>query len=178
MTTTTTISRPVQLFALIGVVGAMGFAAFTFLASPGDASTTPLPAAPAAERPASPTRPTPAPTPPAARRPSPTVTRSGFPVPVDRALRQRRVVVVAVYMPRASVDAVVRAEAQAAAASTGAAFVAVSAANEALMRPLVSKVGVFSDPAVLVVRRPGVVVAELGVTDRATVAQAVAQARK
>jgi hypothetical protein len=106
------------------------------------------------------------------------VTRSGFPVPVDRALRQRRVVVVAVYMPRASVDAVVRAEAQAAAASTGAAFVAVSAADETVMRPLVSKVGVFSDPAVLVVRRPGVVVAELGVTDRATVAQAVAQARR
>jgi hypothetical protein len=107
-----------------------------------------------------------------------TETRSGFPAPVDRALRQKKVVVVAVYMPRASVDLVVRAEAQAAAARAGAGFVALRATNERVMRPLVARVGMLSDPAVLVVRRPGVVVARLGVTDRGTIAQAVAQARR
>ena len=40
-----------------------------------------------------------------------------------------------------------------------------------------AKTGVLPDPAVLVIRRPGVVEATLGVTDRETVAQAVAQAR-
>ena len=59
-----------------------------------------------------------------------------------------------------------------------AGFVAVSALSERLVRPLVAKTGVLPDPAVLVLRRPGVVTASLGVTDRQTVAQAVAQARR
>ena len=42
---------------------------------------------------------------------------------------------------------------------------------------LVAKTGVLPDPAVVVVRRPGVVTATLGVSDRETVEQAVAEAK-
>ena len=99
-------------------------------------------------------------------------------MPVHQALRRNRVVVVVVYMPQASVDAVVRREARAAAIATGAGYVALRATSERLVRPLVAKTGVLPDPAVLVLRRPDVVVATLGVTDRETVAQVVAQARR
>ena len=119
-----------------------------------------------------------APATPAPRPRAPVATPSGFPVPVHRALRRNRVVVVAVYMPRASVDSYVRGEARAAAIATGAGFVAISALSERLVRPLVAKTGVLPDPAIVVVRRPDVVVSTLSVTDRETVTQAIAQARR
>ena len=174
-----TLSPPVRVFALLGVLVAVGLGIFVFfLGSAGSETTgTPTPLARTttqpnvAPRPAKPATPT--------RAPQTTVgTPSGFPVPVHRALRRHRVVVVAVYMPGASVDAVVRREARAAASSTGVGFVAMSATSERLVRPLVAKTGVLPDPAVIVVKRPDVVVATLSVTDRATVAQAVAQARR
>jgi hypothetical protein len=168
----TTVSRPVQIFAVLGIVGALGFAVLNFMGGSGEASTTPEPIVPATTRPAQ----TPAPARPPAT--SSTETRSGFPAQIDSALRRKRVVVVAVYMPRAGVDLAVRDEAQIAAARTGAAFVAVRATNERVVRPLIAKVGLLSDPSVLVVKRPGVVTARLGVTDRQTIAQAVAQSRR
>jgi hypothetical protein len=102
---------------------------------------------------------------------------SGFPTAVDRAFRTHRVVVLVVYMPGASVDAVVRREARMGAAATGAGFVQVSALNNALATEVLANTGVLPEPAVLVLRRPGVVVATLGVTDRQTVVQAVRQAK-
>jgi hypothetical protein len=176
-TVTTSVSRPVQIFAVLGVVGALGFAVLNFMGGTSDASTTPAPAL-QPTTPSSSPLPTPPPAKPAHRRSATTETRSGFPAAVDSALRRKKIVVVAVYMPRASVDLVVRNEAQAAAASAGAAFVAIRATNERAVRPLLARVGVIPDPAVLVVERPGVVAAQLGVTDRGTIAQAVAQARK
>lgn len=173
-----TLSPPIRVFALLGVLVAVGLGAFFFLlgssASETEA-TSPLttPTRQATQRPATPTPARPA------RRPRTTVVPpSGFPAPVHRALRRNRVVVVAVYMPGASVDAYVRSEARAAAAATGAGFVAVSATSERLVRPLVDKTGVLPAPAVLVVRRPDVVVTTLTVADRETVTQAVAKARR
>jgi hypothetical protein len=87
------------------------------------------------------------------------------------------VVVLTVYIPGASVDAVVRKEARAAAVATRSGYVQVSALNDALATEVLAKTGVLPSPAVVVVRRPGVVVARLGVTDRETVEQAVAQAK-
>ena len=176
---TTTLSPPVQIFAVLGVIAAIGFAAFTFL-SGGEASTaTPAPVTrpettPATQERSAPNRVAPVRTPST----QPTQTASGFPLPVNRALRQKQVVVVAVYLPRASVDLAVRADAKAAARATGAGFVALSALNERLMSSLVAKTGVLPDPAVLVVRRPGVVATTLSVADRLTIAQAVDQARR
>ena len=54
----------------------------------------------------------------------------------------------------------------------------VSALSERLVQPIVAKTGVLPNPAVLVLRRPGKVIATLGVTDRETVAHAVRHARR
>jgi hypothetical protein len=180
----TTLSPPIRIFAIVGVLVAAGLAAFFFVAgrsageSLGTPATTPTRTT---EQPTPVTRPTTKPSMPATRpraNGTPAVTRSGFPVPVDRALRRNPVVVVVVYMPGASVDSVVRREARAAAIGSRAGYVAMSALSERLVRPLVAKTGVLPDPAVVVVRRPGVVVKTLSVTDRTTVAQAIVQARR
>lgn len=175
-----TLTPPIRVFAFVGVLVAVGLAAFLFLLRPtGDDSTA------AATRPvakpanaARPTAPRPAtPVPRATPRPA-ALPASGFPLPIHRALRRNRVVVVSVYVPGASVDTAVRREARAGARAARAGYVAVSAFSDRLVRPLVAKTGVLPAPAVLVLRRPGVVTTTLGVTDRQTVAQAVAQARR
>jgi hypothetical protein len=56
--------------------------------------------------------------------------------------------------------------------------VPLSAANERAVSALVAKTGMLPDPAVLVVKRPGVAVATFSVTDAGTIAQAVAEARR
>ncbi|MDQ3671147.1 MAG: hypothetical protein M3364_01730 [Actinomycetota bacterium] len=174
-----TLTPPVRVFAFVGVLVAVGLAAFLFLLRPaGDdsAASTTKPVTkrtPAAER----ATPGPAPTPRATPRTA-ALPASGFPLPIDRALRRNPVVVVVVYLPGASVDSVVRREAKAGARTARAGYVAVSALSERLVRPLVAKTGVLPAPAVLVLERPGVVATTLGVTDRQTVAQAVAQARR
>ena len=173
-----TLSPPVRIFAFAGVLVALGLAVFFFLVGRTAGETTanePLVTNEVATTPST-TR-----TPPARPPRTPRATQlppSGFPLPVHRALRRNRVVVVAVYMPGASVDAVVRAEAKAGARSGRAAYIPLSALSGRLMEPLVAKAGVLPNPAVVVVKRPGVVTATLGVTDRQTVAQAVVQARK
>jgi hypothetical protein len=103
---------------------------------------------------------------------------SGFPARVDHALRYNRVVVVSVGIPGAEVDAVVRKEARTAAKAARAAFVPLSASNERAVAALVAKTGVLPDPAVVIVKRPGVAVATFSVTDAGTIAQAVAEARR
>ena len=178
-----TLSPPIRVFAFLGALVAVGIAAFLFLVvRPGSgteavASPTPV------TRPAPVTKPavtkprTSVPQRPASR-PTAVQTKSGFPVPVDRALRRHPVVVVAVYMPGAGVDLQVRAAARAGARQGGAGFVAVSALSERLVRPLVAKTGVLPDPAVVILKRPGIVTATLSVTDRETIAQAVVQAKR
>jgi hypothetical protein len=174
-----TLTPPIRVAALVGALVATGLLAFVFLigrgASETDASapTTPL-TRPSAQT----TAPTKVSRTPPTVRPRVVATKSGFPAPIDHALRYRRVVVVAVYMPGAAVDAVVRREARAAAVRSHAGYVPISALNERLVRSLVARTGVLPDPAVLIVERPGVVTATLSVTDRETIAQAVAQARR
>jgi hypothetical protein len=175
-----TMTPPVRVFALVGGLIAVGLAVFVFLLRPGGDDGTNALSKPTAP-PSQVTKPS---KPPAAAAPRATPSRpaalpaSGFPLPIHRALRKHPVVVVAVYMPGASVDALVRREAKAGARTARAGYVAVSALSERLVRPLVARTGVLPAPAVLVLRRPGVVTTTLSVTDRETVAQAVAQARR
>jgi hypothetical protein len=173
-----TLTPPIRVAALVGALVAAGLVAFVFLvgrgASENDASSPTAPVTNPSVRTTTPPKASQAPT----VRPRVVVTKSGFPAPVDRALRRRGVVVVAIYMPHAAVDAVVRAEARAAAVRSRAGYVAISALNERLVGSLVARTGVLPDPAVLIVKRPGVVTATLSVTDRDTIAQAVAQARR
>lgn len=174
-----TLSPPIKIFALLGAIAAVGFAAFTFMSSGETPVATPAPVTPAKPTaPTTPNRSAPTPTPAPARARETTTTASGFPRPINMALSKKRVVVVVVYMPGASVDRLVRADAKAAARATGAGFVALSALDERLMGSLVGKTGVLPDPAVLVVRRPGVVTTTLSVSDRLTISQAIAQARR
>jgi hypothetical protein len=179
-----TLSPPIRVFAFVGVLAAVGFAAFLFLlgrggedAAGGEPLVTPTPAT-TPSTPSRPAKPTPAAPRRATRPQAAALPPSGFPLPVHRALRRNRVVVVVAYTPGATVDSVVRAEARAGARASGAAFVPMSALSERLMEPLVAKTGVLPSPAVVVVRRPDVVAAKLGVTDRETISQAVAQARR
>ena len=174
-----TLTPPVRVFAFVGVLVAVGLAAFLFLLAATrrrrhDSRSRPRPLRSRRQptKKATPQAPVRKAAPRKAKLPG-----EGFPLPIRHALRRNRVVVVAVYLPGASVDAFVRREARAGARGR-AGFVAVSALSERLVRPLVAKTGVLPDPAVLVLRRPGVVTASLGVTDRQTVAQAVAQARR
>ena len=175
-----TLSPPIRVFAFGGALVAVGLAAFIFvLGRGGDTATTgePLVTPTTATTPST-TTPV-APKTRTARQPRvAALPPSGFPVPVHRALRRNRVVVVVVYTPGATVDSVVRAEARAGARASVAGLVQMSALSERLVEPLVAKTGVLPSPAVVVVKRPGVVTAKLRVTDRETVAQAVAQARR
>ncbi len=182
-TVSVTISPPIRVVALLGLLAATTFGAFLLLVGrttdEGGQAVSPTPVTRTAPetKPAGTKAPTSTPRTPG----SPVVTfqtKSGYPIPVDRALRRHKVVVVVVYMPGALVDSAVRTEARAAASRTGAGYVPISALSEKLMQPLVAKTGVLPDPAVVVVRRPGVIAATLSVTDRDTVAQAVTQAQR
>jgi len=177
-----TISPPIRVFALLGALAATALVAFLFLVGRSGSETgslaSPTPVTRPAAKPAPAGAKTPTTTPRLTPRPAAVQTKSGFPLPVDRALRHHRVVVVFVYMPGARVDAVVRAEARAGALRSGAGYVAISALSEPLVRLLVAKTGVLPDPAVVIVKRPGVITTTLSVTDRETVAQAVAQAKR
>jgi hypothetical protein len=177
---TTTLSPPVRIFAVVGILAVTALGAFFFLVArpSSDEAFSPAPLTKPAAKPA-PTTQRPAATRPE-RRPQTAAaqTRSGFPAKVDRALRKRGVAVVVVYMPGSSVDRVVLREACAGAIQARAGYVPINALKERVVRQLVSKTGVIPQPAVLVVERPGTVKATLSVTDRMTVAQAVAFARR
>jgi hypothetical protein len=173
-----TFSPPTRLTALVGALVLTGLAAVVFvlgrgaLAGDGTAATT---STAVVHTPQTVQKANGAKAPAAKAKPR---VASGFPPRIDHALRYSRVVVVSVSMPGAAVDAVVRKEAREAAKAARAAFVPVSALNERAVSGLMAKAGVLPDPAVVVVRRPGVVVATFSVTDAGTIAQAVAEARR
>jgi hypothetical protein len=96
---------------------------------------------------------------------------------VAAALRSHDVVVVSLFDPQARVDQISLAEASAGAKAAHAGFVALDVLRQGQGDPLLKQLGVLPDPAVLVYRRPGDIVARFdGFADRDTVAQAVANA--
>lgn len=102
----------------------------------------------------------------------------GLPVPVARALRKHSVVVVALYLPGASVDSTTFAEAQAGAGKVHAGFVKLNVLHQAGGVALLRTLGVVNTPVVLVVKRPASITSEFkGFVDRNVVVQAVADAR-
>ena len=171
-----TLSPPARVAAFVGAVVLTGLAAVVLLvgrgALGGEPTTSAAPADPA-------THPAPAARPAvAARAQAKPRVASGFPAKIDHALRYSRMVVVSVSMPGAAVDRLVRSEARAGAKASRAGFVAISAMNERAVAGLVAKTGVLPTPAVVIVKRPGVVTSTFSVTDAGTVAQAVDQARR
>jgi hypothetical protein len=109
----------------------------------------------------------------------------GMPVSLALALRSHRVVVVSLYTPGASVDAMATEEAKHGAALAGAGFVSFNVADDKVVAPLSSLLTaaptpadrVLDGPAVLVFDRPsGLFVRFNGFADRDTVAQAAENA--
>jgi len=109
----------------------------------------------------------------------------GMPGSLYLELQTHDVVVVAIYAPKSSVDAMVLAEARKGASDAGAGFVALNVTNEKIAAPLTSLLTtgasaadrVLDDPAVLVFQRPRTLFVRLsGYTDRDTVAQAATNA--
>lgn len=102
--------------------------------------------------------------------------REGLPSGLARVLRRERVVVAALWAPRAG-DLGALAEARAGAKRSGAGFVALNVLDDRQARLLQALVGTASDPAVFVFERPGTVVKRFeGFADRAIVAQAARNA--
>jgi hypothetical protein len=118
------------------------------------------------------------------RKPVPAVI-DGMPAPLALALRAHRVVVVSLYTPGASVDAMATEEAKHGAALSGAGFVSFNVADDKVVSPLSSLLTaaptpadrVLDGPAVLVFGRPSSLFVRFnGFADRDTVAQAAANA--
>lgn len=180
------ISLPVRIFAVVIVLaGLAGMLALrTMGPSVDESAPIPLPV----KKSATTAKSTPQPAKAAATAPkvtpskpkppvNPVVPPSGFPVVVDRALRQHEVVVVSLVVPGARVDELAAAEAEAGAKLGGAGFLALNVLNEGVARALLAKLDSVQDPSVLVVKRSGEVAVELaGFVDRETVAQAAANA--
>jgi hypothetical protein len=191
------ISLPVRIFAiLIVLAGLAGMLAMRTLSPKVDESaipqpvkrsqvatpapTTLKPATTAAEAPnAKPGKPAPAKPAPAKPAPvvNPVVPPTGFPVAVDKALREHSVVVVSLVMPGARVDELAAAEAAAGAKLGGAGFLALNVLNERVARALLTKLATATEPSLLILKRSGEVALELnGFVDRETVAQAALNA--
>jgi hypothetical protein len=168
-------TRQLRLVVLLGLVVlvAGGFYAVTRHKSttPSTATSTPAVTTPA--------KTTPTPTQGHSHTVTPVKLRThGLPVPVARALRKHSVVVVALYVPGASVDTTSFAEAQVGARSMGAGFVGLNVLHQRSGTEMLRKLGVVNTPVVLVVKRPAAIRSEFkGFVDHDVVAQAVAEAR-
>jgi len=174
-----TISPPVRVLALVGVLAATGLALFFFVLGRSASEAEPRQAAVTQTRSPQTTAPSGTQTPSGGRgSATATETASGFPRPVDRALRRHGVVVVTVHMPGASVDWALLREARTGAQRADAGYVAIRGTNEGLVRTLLAKTGMLPSPAVVVVKRPGVVTSVMAAADQRVVEQAVAQARR
>ena len=108
----------------------------------------------------------------------PKLATHGLPVHVAQALQKHSVVVVSLFSPHSGVDQIATAEAQAGARAGSAGFVNIDVNRQRPGTAILHKLGVVDTPAVLVVKRPGVVYSEFkGFADRDVVEQAVADAR-
>jgi hypothetical protein len=98
-----------------------------------------------------------------------------LPAPLRKALSQSRIVVAVLYAPDVPGDNEAVSEARKGAQAAHVGFTMLNVRNEAIARAVARQVQGASDPAVLVVRRPGTVALKIdGFVDAAAVAQAAA----
>jgi hypothetical protein len=157
----------VILGALVALVGVLLIA--RPLVMSGDDEGTPSLATP---------RTTPATTPPP-RAVAPTGSKllPGLPSALAQKLRRKNVVVVSLYAAKAPSDRKALAHARVGARQVGAGFLAVNLYDERKANAIVKFVGTSDSPAILVVRRPGIVVTHIGgFVDHEIVAQAAQNA--
>jgi len=192
---TFTLSPPVRIAALLGVLAAILIGGGMTMLGRGEATeavphainphpfgTTKKPAAPAAAPAKTPAAPAPARKAP--DRPSAVVValKAGLPLPIARALGQHPVVVVSLYNPYSQVDGISFAEARAGARLAGVGFVPLNVLSQAQIGKLTEQLGLLPNPGLLIYVRPSTLAAKLsGFTDKETMAQAahnVAAARR
>jgi hypothetical protein len=192
-----TISRPIQIFALVAVVAIAGGGGMLAMkpkhaAAPPVLVTKPT-VAPASIVAASTSKPVgargtaapaaiaAAPTTPKPKAVVRVVGTNGLPLTINAALKKHAVVIVSVFDPESSTDAISYAEAKAGANSAGVGFVGISLLDNALAAALTSALpsgGLLPAPGVLIYRRPGTLVQRIdGFTDRDAVAQAAASSK-
>jgi len=194
-----TISRPVQIFALVAMIAAVGGGAMLMMkpkhaaappvvvakpaAAPAKAGVASKPvgsrqnAAPPAAKPAAKASASP-PTVIVAKRPVRVVGANGLPLTINAALKRHAIVIVSVFDPESATDAISYAEAKAGASSARVGFVGISLLDNSLAAALTSALpsgGLLPAPGLLIYRRPGTLVQLIdGFTDRDAVAQAAA----
>lgn len=166
-------TRQFRIFALLAVV-LVAVGGYVVTRPKSSTTTTPAVTTPAKSTPTQTT-----PTKPHSRTVTPTQLKThGLPVAIARALQQHSVVVVSVTDPRGTTDQVDRTEAQAAAATAGAGYVAIDVFHQRAGTAILRKLGVVDTPEILVVKRPSAILSQFkGFVDRAVVSQAVADAR-
>ena len=181
-----TISPQMRVVVALAGLAALGLAAFTLMGRPSGASEASV----AAIKPLHPVRKHAVPVKKATAAkalpkkavpkkvaPKPIVLLPGLTPEVAAALRSHDVVVVSLFDPQARVDQISLAEASAGAKAAHAGFVPLDVLRQRQAGLLLRQLGVLPDPAVLVYRRPGDIVARFdGFADRDTVAQAAANA--
>ena len=186
------LSPPVRIFALVAALAAVGGMLFVFTAGRGSAAEADLalpPVAAAAAKPAKapavhktaaatakPATPR-APAKAAPKKVVPKLPPTGFPLAVDRALANHKVVVVSLVVPGSPIDELAAGEAKAGAKLGGAGYLALNVLNERVAQALLAKLEGPKEPSVLVFKHTGEVALALeGFVDRETVAQAAANA--
>jgi hypothetical protein len=98
---------------------------------------------------------------------------AGLPLPIAKALGQHSVVVVSLYNPYSQVDGIAFAEARAGARLAGVGFVPLNVLSRAEVGKLTELLGLLPNPGLLVYVRPSTLAAKLsGFADKETVAQA------
>lgn len=195
-----TVSPPIRIAAIVGLVAALALGAFfMFMGKGGDASvpSTPIvlkhhPFGPGVKKASGSIAKVATPThakvaakaaapkvhviKKAAERPAAELAalKAGLPAPVARALGTHPVVVVELTNPESEVDGIAFAEARAGAAAAGVAFVPLNVLSQADVGKLTLQFGeVLPDPGLLVYRRPATLATRIdGFADKDTVAQA------
>jgi hypothetical protein len=181
-----TISNPIRVLALVGVLAVLGLGVALFNisrshSSAGPAATavtthtavTTTAAAPAA-------KPAAAPAVAVAAKPAKPAVQllPGLPSPVANALRRHKTVVVALYAHGGS-DSAALTEIRAGAAEAHTSFVGLDVLKARQSAAVAGFAGGLASPATLVVSRPGTIVKRLdGYQDREVVAQAAADASR
>jgi hypothetical protein len=185
---TVTISPQMRIVVALAGLAALGLAAFTLMGRPSGASEAsvvaikplhPVRKVVQAKPKVVPTKPKVAPKKVVPKKPvpKPIVLLPGLVPEVAAALRSHDLVVVSLFDPQSRVDQISLAEASAGAKAAHAGLVPLDVLRQRQAGPLLRQLGVLPDPAVLVYRRPGDIVARFdGFADRDTVAQAVANA--
>jgi hypothetical protein len=174
---TTTLSPPVRILGLVGILAAAAVGLLLFMSSRSShsAATAPVTTLHSSTH-------TPVvkqhPVQPATPVVPKIVILPGVPAPIAHALRYSKVVVVSLYSAGAADDMAAVNQARSGAASAHAGFAVVNVLNEEIAKKGLDKyLGTLSSPAVLIVRRPGNIVNRFpGYADSDIVAQAAQNA--